>query len=127
QILLLSVVYVTPLPTRTQPRLFIVFVLVRYVLLPARSTIVNYIQGYTLFGRAVGPFIYGNPNDLAAHSILLLGPAVALWASANHRSPLRWIGLGGAALLTAAIMPTQSRGAFLALGVMAPPPAITPP
>ncbi len=125
KILLVAFVAVNALRTGTQIRFFIVFVLVSYVLFPARSTIVNYIHGYTLFGRAVGPFIYGNPNDLAAHSILLLGPAVALWASANHRSPFRWIGLGGAALLTVVIMLTQSRGAFLALGVMALPSTIT--
>src|SRR5438094_4158375 len=124
KILLVAFVAVNALRTGTQIRFFIVFVLVSYVLFPARSTIVNYIHGYTLFGRAVGPFIYGNPNDLAAHSILLLGPALALWASSNRGSPARLIGLGGAAILTLVIVLTQSRGAFLALGAMALPSTI---
>src|SRR6266576_3054926 len=124
KILLVAFVAVNALRTGTQIRFFIVFVLVSYVLFPARSTIVNYLHGYTLFGRAVGPFIYGNPNDLAAHTILLLGPALALWASSNRGSPARVIGLGGAAILTLVIVLTQSRGAFLALGAMALPSTI---
>jgi O-antigen ligase len=121
KVLLVAFLAVNALRTGTQIRFFIAFVLVSYILFPVRSTIVNYVHGYTLFGRAVGPFIYGNPNDLAAHSILLLGPALALWASAGRGGPQRWIGLGGAGLLTVLILLTQSRGAFLALGTMAMP------
>ncbi|HVH68725.1 MAG TPA: O-antigen ligase family protein [Gemmatimonadales bacterium] len=121
KVLLVALLAANALRTGAQIRFFIVFVLMSYVLFPARSTFVNYVHGYTLFGRAVGPFIYGNPNDLAAHSILLLGPALALWASARHGGPFRWIGLGGAGLLTVLILLTQSRGAFLALGTMAMP------
>ena len=124
KVFLVALVAVNALRTRTEIRFFIVFVLVAYILFPARSTLVNYLHGYTLFGRAVGPFIYGNPNDLAAHTILLLGPALALWASSNRGSPARVIGLGGAAILTVVIVLTQSRGAFLALGAMALPSTI---
>src|SRR6266699_5086917 len=123
-VFLVALVTVNALRTRPQIRFFIMFVLLTYILFPARSTLVNYLHGYTLFGRAVGPFIYGNPNDLAAHTILLLGPALALWASSNRGSAARMIGLGGAALLTVVIVLTQSRGAFLALGAMALPSTI---
>ena len=125
KVFLVALVAVNALRTGTQIRFFIMFVLLSYILFPARSTLVNYLHGYTLFGRAVGPFIYGNPNDLAAHTILLLGPALALWACASRGSPARMLGLGGAALLTVVIVLTQSRGAFLALGAMALPSTIT--
>jgi O-antigen ligase len=124
KVLVVAFVVVNALRTRSQIRFFIMFVLVTYILFPARSTVVNYLHGYTLFGRAVGPFIYGNPNDLAAHTILLLGPALALWAAAGRGSPTRLVALGGAALLTVVIVLTQSRGAFLALGTMALPSTI---
>jgi len=124
KVFLVALVAVNALRTRTQIRYFVVFVLVAYILFPARSTLVNYLHGYTLFGRAVGPFIYGNPNDLAAHTILLLGPALALWASSGRGSRARVIGLGSAAILTVVIVLTQSRGAFLALGAMALPSTI---
>src|SRR6266700_8091618 len=124
KLVLVTLVAVNALRRWTQIHYFILFVLVSYVLFPARSTLVNYVHGYTLFGRAIGPFIYGNPNDLAAHTILLLGPALALWASSNRGSAARMIGLGGAALLTVVIVLTQSRGAFLALGAMALPSTI---
>jgi O-antigen ligase len=125
KILLVTLVAVNALRTGTQVRYFIVVALVSYILFPARSTLVNYVHGYTLFGRAIGPFVYGNPNDLAAHTILLLGPALALWAGASRKSPVGWMGLASAALLTVVIVLTQSRGAFLALGVMALPSTIT--
>jgi len=120
KVFLVALVAVNALRTRTQIRYFVVFVLVAYILFPARSTLVNYLHGYTLFG----PFIYGNPNDLAAHTILLLGPALALWASSGRGSRARVIGLGSAAILTVVIVLTQSRGAFLALGAMALPSTI---
>jgi O-antigen ligase len=100
------------------------FTLASYILFPARSTLVNYVTGNTLLGRAVGPFIYDNPNDLASVTILMLGPAVALWAESARGSPIGWIGLAGAAPLIVIIVLTQSRGAFLAVATMALPSAI---
>jgi hypothetical protein len=125
KLVLVTLVAVNALRRWTQIRYFILFVLVTYVLFPARSTLVNYVHGYTLFGRAIGPFIYGNPNDLAAHTILVLGPALALWTGAPRGSPIRWVALASAALLTLVIVLTESRGAFVALGVMALPTTIT--
>src|SRR6266576_5964350 len=125
KLVLVTLVAVNALRRWTQIHYFILCVLVSYVLFPARSTLVNYVHGYTLFGRAIGPFIYGNPNDLAAHTILVLGPALALCAGAPRGSPIRWIALASAALLTLVIVLTQSRGAFVALGVMALPTTIT--
>src|SRR5438445_762626 len=104
KVVLVTLVAVNALRRWTQIHFFILIVLVSYVLFPARSTLVNYVHGYTLFGRAIGPFIYGNPNDLAAHTILVLGPALALWAGAPRGSPIRWIALASAPLLTLVII-----------------------
>jgi len=90
----------------------------------ARSTLVNYVTGNTVFGRAIGPFIYSNPNDLAALTILMLGPALALWAGTTRGSRVRWMGLTGAAMLTIVIVLTQSRAAFIALAAITLPSAI---
>src|SRR5436309_937399 len=125
KVLLVALVAANALRTGTQIRHFMIFMLVSYVLFPVRSTLVNYfITGNTLFGRAIGPFIYSNPNDLAALTILMLGPALALWAAAARRSWIRWMGLAGAAMLTVLIVLTQSRAAFIALAAMALPSSV---
>jgi O-antigen ligase len=124
KVLLVALVAVNALRTGTQIRYFMLFVLVSFLLFPARSALVNYVTGNTMFGRAIGPFIYGNPNDLAALAILVLGPALAIWASSARGSPVRWFGLACAAPLIVIVVLTQSRGGFLALCVMALPSAI---
>ena len=126
KVLLVALVATNALRTGTQIRHFMIFMLVSYVLFPVRSTLVNYfITGNTLFGRAIGPFIYSNPNDLAALTILMLGPTLALWASAPRGSLVRWAGVAGAAPLILVIVLTQSRGGFLALATIAFPSALT--
>ena len=125
KILLVTVVAVNALRTPAQIRAFMLFVLVSFILFPIRSTLTNYVLGYTLLGRAVGPFIYQNPNDLAAHAILVLGLALALWAGPVHKGPVRWIGLGSTALLIITIVLTQSRGGLLGLMAMGLPSGIS--
>jgi O-antigen ligase len=124
KVLLVTLVAVNAIRTTAQVRFFMLFVLLSYLLFPVRSTLVNYVVGYTRFGRAVGPFLYQNSNDLAALTILVLGPALALGTSGSRRSLLRWIGLACAIPLVVTIVLTQSRGAFLALGGMALPSGI---
>jgi O-antigen ligase len=126
KVFLVTLVAVNVLRTGAQVRFFMLFLLVTYVLFPIRSTLVNYfVTGNTMSGRAVGPFIYGNPNDLAALTIMMLGPALALWASAARGNWVRWLGGAGAAPLFVVIVLTQSRGGFLALATMALPSAVT--
>jgi O-antigen ligase len=124
KILLVVLVAVNALRTPAQIRVFLVFLLASYILFPIRSTLTNYLLGYTLFGRAVGPFIYQNPNDLAAHTILMLGPAVALLTSQARKGLLRWLALTAVVLLVITILLTQSRGGFLGLLGLALPAGI---
>jgi O-antigen ligase len=124
KIFLVALVAVNAVRTMAQVRYFMLFVLAAYVLFPVRSTLVNYVTGNTILGRAIGPFMYGNPNDLAAVSILVLGPALAVWASEARRSLYRWIGSAAAAALIVTVVLTQSRGGFVALAAMALPSGI---
>lgn len=124
KLLLVALVAVNALRTPTQVRYFILCVLASYLLFPVRATLVNYLTGYTRLGRAVGPFIYENSNDLAAITILMLAPALALWAGEARRPRLRWIGLAAAVPLIVTILLTQSRGAFIALAVIGLPSGI---
>ncbi len=119
KLILIVLVAVNALRTPTQIRRYLLFVVVSFMVFPARSTLQNYVMGYTVFGRAVGPFIYANSNDLAAISLLVLGPAFALWASEKSHRRLRWIGLGAAAALIVIVILTQSRGGLLGLMTIA--------
>jgi O-antigen ligase len=124
KLVLVVLVAVNTLRTGTQLRYFLLFVLVTYLLFPARSTLMNYVRGETLLGRAIGPFIYSNPNDLAAVTLLMLGPALALGVVGPHGRLTRWLGMGGAAILIIVIILTQSRGAFIALAAVTLPSGI---
>lgn len=124
KLLLVVLVAVNAVRSPTQIRYYLAFVVVSFMLFPARSTLQNYVMGYTVFGRAVGPFIYANSNDLAAISLLVLGPAFALWSSEPPGKLLRWIGLSAAAALLVIIVLTQSRGGFLGLAVAVVPAAV---
>jgi len=124
KVLLVGLVAVNALRTTTQVRYFMLFMVFSFLLFPVRATLISYARGETVMGRAVGPFIYDNPNDLAAVSILMLAPALALWASEARRSPVRWLGFACAIPLVITIFLTQSRGAFLALVTIAIPSGI---
>jgi len=124
KLVLVALVAVNALRTPGQVRVFIVFVLASYLVFPIRATVVNYMHGYTNLGRAIGPFIYENANDLAAITILMLAPALALFAGEPRRPLIRWFGLACAVPFVITILLTQSRGAFLALVAMGLPSGI---
>jgi len=124
KILLVVLVAVNALRTPDQIRVFLLLLVGSYILFPIRSTLTNYLGGYTLLGRAVGPFIYQNPNDLAAHTILMLGPAVALFMTEARKSLWRWFALTAVVLLLITILLTQSRGGFIGLLGLALPAGI---
>ncbi len=54
KILLVTIVAVNALRTPAQIRAFMVFVLVSFILFPIRSTLTNYLLGYTLLGPGLG-------------------------------------------------------------------------
>lgn len=103
--------------TRSQIRTFIIFWLGCYALYPARGTYLNYfIARYSTFGRALWNYIYSNPNDLAALTILQLSMAAGLLVT----EPKGWVrraALIGVFVLTLLVFMTQSRGALLGLAI----------
>jgi len=90
-------------------------VLACYMAFQARGTLINYLGGYTLFGRALWNQAYSNPNDLAATALLALGMALALITNPWEIRIVRWGCAAAAAVLIAIIFLTQSRGAFLGM------------
>jgi O-antigen ligase len=119
---LIALVAVSVLRDKRRVRLFMLLFLAAYALYPVRGTLINYfLSGYTIFGRAVWNYIYANPNDLAALTLLQLSIAAAYYVA----EPPGWLkraALVGMVVLPLVILLTQSRGAFLGLlffGVLA--------
>ncbi|MDQ3997801.1 MAG: O-antigen ligase family protein [Gemmatimonadota bacterium] len=115
---LIALVAVNALRTRRQIRFFIMFFLACYALYPLRGAFVNYFfAGYSLLGRAVWNFIYVNPNDLAALTLLQLSMAVGLLATERPRSWVWVAALAAVVLLSLLVLMTQSRGGVIALAL----------
>ena len=112
KLLVIILVVVNALRTEGQLRFYLLFFLGCFVLFPVRGTLVG---GDTLSGRAVWNYIYNNPNDLAALSLLALGIALAFTMSETSRTLVRFAAAISAMLLFVVILLTQSRGAFLGL------------
>lgn len=98
-------------------RTFMIFFLACFAAYPTRGTLVNYfIAGYTLFGRALWNFIYGNSNDLAALTFFPLSMSLAL-ALTEPKGWIKRLAFVGVGVLPLMILLTQSRGALIALVV----------
>lgn len=111
---LVALVAFNALSTKENIRFYAVFFLGCFALFPMRGAFVNYFGGYTVAGRALWNYIYANPNDLAALTLIQLGLAVSLLPIEWHKLT-RWCVLLGVALLPILVLMTQSRGAFIAL------------
>lgn len=118
KIWIIALVAVNVIISRAQLRFLLLFFVACFILVPARAAVVNYLVGYRLFGRAIGPFIYANPNDLATLTILAIGVACALIVSERKRSWTWLASLASLGALLILVLMTQSRGAFLGLVVM---------
>ena len=113
--LVIFFVVVNVLRTPQQLRLYILLILVAFVIYPARGTLIGYVTGNTVVGRAVWNKMYANSNDLAAIALLMLGLALAVATVKTQDARIR----RGAAVLVPVILLiillTQSRGVFLGL------------
>ena len=108
-------VVVNVLRTPQQLRFYVLLILVAFVLYPARGTLLNYVTGNTVFGRAIWNKIYNNPNDLGAITLLMLGSALAIAAVKTQDVRLRWAAAAVVPVTILIIMLTQSRGVFIGL------------
>jgi O-antigen ligase len=87
-----------------------------YALYPVRGTFFNFFAGIQIFGRYAWNFIFRNPNDLAALTLLILALSVATLQGRQSRQWIRLSALAGTIVLPILIVITQSRGGILALG-----------
>ena len=117
KLLLVFLVAVNVLWDRFALRLFLLIYVACFALFPVRGTLTNYfIHDNADFGRPSWAGLFGNPNDLAALTIL----ALAVAAGFLHKETPRIFRF--AALLLCVTFPfiillTQSRAAFLGLCV----------
>lgn len=122
--LVIFFVVVNTLRTPQQLRFYILLILVAFVIYPARGTLLNYVMGERLFGRAIWNKMYSNPNDLGAITLLMLGLTLAIATVKAQNARVR----RAAALLVPVtlliILLTQSRGVFLGLLVGFGPPLL---
>lgn len=113
---LITLVAVNVLTSWARIRFFLVLLLVLFATHPARGAIFNkYIYGFAEFGRIQWRESFGNPNDLAALTLLPLGIAAALLRDRSRW--IRWGALASVVVLPALILLSQSRGGILALGL----------
>ena len=88
-----------------------------YALYPVRGALYNqFICHCTEFGRVAWNFVFENPNDLAAITLLPLGLAAGV-AYVERVKLWRVCGLIGVGVLSLTVMLTQSRGAMLGVGL----------
>ena len=108
---------VNALRNEKQLQAFLILLLVSFLVYPVRGTLLNYSRGITLAGRAAWNYIYSNPNDLAAASLIVFGAALAVaFAKAVPTWYRRLCAIGGILVFTVILL-TQSRGAFIGLVV----------
>ena len=114
---LVALVAANALRTRPQIRFAIVFWLGCFALYPVRGSIFNYyLYHETVAGRASWNYIFSNPNDVAAYSVLQLGLALGL-LSVERKGPVRLATIAGLAVVPFLVLLTKSRGGFLGMAV----------
>ncbi|MEO8464678.1 MAG: O-antigen ligase family protein [Gammaproteobacteria bacterium] len=110
KLLLIFFALINALRSEGQIRAYLLFFVICFALFPVRGTLVGDDQ---VFGRAVWNYIYSNPNDLAALSIIALGMCLGFCFSRPLHFLLRVFSLSTAVALTLVIVLTQSRGATI--------------
>jgi O-antigen ligase len=122
--LVIFFVVVNVLRTPQQLRFFLLVILVAFVIYPARGTLINYVRGETLQGRAIWNKMYNNSNDLAAITLLMLGAALAIASVKTQDVRVRRAVAALVPVTLVIILLTQSRGVFLGLVVGFGPPLL---
>jgi O-antigen ligase len=113
--LVIFFVVVNVLRTPQQLRFYILLILVAFAIYPARGTLINYVTGNTLYGRAIWNQIYQNPNFLGAITLLMLGLVLAIATVKTQDARVRRATTAFAPVVLLIILLTQSRGVFIGL------------
>jgi O-antigen ligase len=115
---LICLVAANTLTTWPRVRFFLIFFLFLYVSHPVRGVLFNmFIYGSAEQGRSAWNGMWSNPNDAAALTFFPLGVAAGLLR--DRHELVRKGALASVAVMPFMILLTQSRGAFLALGIFA--------
>ncbi len=122
--LVIFFVVVNVLRTPQQLRFYVLLILVAFAIYPARGTLINYVTGNTLFGRAIWNQMYANPNYLGALTLLMLGLALAIATVKTQDARVRRAAAAFVPVVLLIILLTQSRGVFLGLLVGFGPPLL---
>ena len=122
--LVIFFVVVNALRTPQQLRFYILLILVAFAIYPARGTLLNYITGNTLYGRAIWNQIYQNPNYLGTITLLMLGSTLAIATVKAQDALVRRAAAVFVPVVLVIILLTQSRGVFLGLLVGFGPPLL---
>jgi len=117
KLLAIMLIIVNTVDTERRFSFFVYFFLGCYMLFPARGAFVNFLVGQNVMGRLVWNNVYGNPNDLAALSLLALGTALAVLTAKSSLGIARFGAAVAAALLLVVIVMTKSRGVLIGLVV----------
>jgi O-antigen ligase len=113
--LVIFFVVVNVLRTPQQLRFYILLILVAFAIYPARGTLIGYVHGNTLYGRAIWNQIYINPNYLGVITLLMLGLALAIATVKTQDARVRRAAAAFVPVVLLIILLTQSRGVFLGL------------
>jgi O-antigen ligase len=103
------------LRTSRQVYVYVGLLLLCFILFPVRGALVNYIGGYTIFGRALWNYVYSNPNDLAALCLVAMGLTLSLATARATSGSIRLGAVAAGGMLVAVVLLTQSRGGFIGL------------
>lgn len=124
KLLVILFVSLNALRTEKQIRYYLWLYLLCFMLSPGRGALQGYAMDNTVFGRAIWNYMYSNPNDMAAYSMLAMGIALTLATSMRERKLYRLFAWASMILLVLIIFLTQSRGAMLAAVIAFGPPLL---
>ena len=117
KVLLIYLVAVNILRHPSRLRFFLLIYLTCFALFPVRGTIFNYVFYHNAdFGRPAWRDMFGNPNDMAAFTLLALAQAMSFLHKAVP-SVIRMGALAACLVFPMVILMTQSRAAFIGLSV----------
>lgn len=124
KVMLIFLVVMNAIRTEKQLWVYLLVILVAFMIYPGRGTVLNYMHHDLTEGRASWNYIYSNPNDLAAISLLILGATLAIATAATQSRTIRWSAAVCAAILVFVVFVTESRAGFLGLVIGIGPPLL---
>ena len=115
KVVLIFLVVLNAIRSEEQLWIYLLVYVGSFMIYPARGTLINFIHHHMTNHRVAWNFIYDNPNDDAAMTMLAAGAALSIAMAEVQSRALRKAAWGCAAILVLAVLVTESRGAFVGL------------